>query len=87
MLFFAIACAQESSRFEASLRLGGWDLRVGAIGGARLPVDIDESPPLLIKDLIWVRPAARGSTANVVDLRAAILVFPPLIGELEDEAA
>mmetsp|Transcript_66051 Transcript_66051/g.214852 ORF Transcript_66051/g.214852 Transcript_66051/m.214852 type:complete len:414 (+) Transcript_66051:198-1439(+) len=56
-------------------------------GLARIPVDVNEAPPLLVEGHVRVGPRARRLTAIVVHPSAAFADLPPLVGKLEDEAA
>mmetsp|Transcript_72746 Transcript_72746/g.193204 ORF Transcript_72746/g.193204 Transcript_72746/m.193204 type:complete len:288 (+) Transcript_72746:23-886(+) len=63
------------------------DVLEGIVGLAWLPVHVDDAPPLFVEGLVGVGAAARRDAADVVDGLAAVAVLPPLVAELEEEAA
>src|SRR5439155_7720565 len=76
------------SRARATAQGRAISLRVGLlqrlVGLARVAIDVDDSPPLLVGELIAGHPGV-GEAAGVVG--GGVAALPPLVGPLEGGAA
>mmetsp|Transcript_49634 Transcript_49634/g.153247 ORF Transcript_49634/g.153247 Transcript_49634/m.153247 type:complete len:210 (-) Transcript_49634:703-1332(-) len=86
----AAGCAAQAgsaccARGSPGPRAGHRGCGVGVVSWTRPAVHLNEAPPLLVEDAVGVWPAARGEAANVMLVRTALAILPPLVGKLKNE--